>query len=63
MHSGDPPGGDLRRVEHDGDTWRVLSAGVERSDGLRLCHLASTTRFLAQRNGQRPIQICDWIRL
>lgn len=52
-----------RPIRLDGDTWRVLSIGIAREDGKRLCHLASTTRFVRQRNGQRPVQICDWVQL
>jgi len=47
-------------IEHDGDVWRVLGKGVK-ADGRTICHLASTTRFRAQRNGQVPIQINDWV--
>ncbi len=47
-------------LKHDGDTWRVLSLGVER-DGKQYAHLASTTRFRSQKNGANPVQICDWI--
>jgi hypothetical protein len=47
-------------IEHDGDTWRILSEG--RTDGDKtFCHLASTTRFRVQKNGKNPIQMCDWI--
>ena len=48
-------------ITHDGDTWRVLGVGVTREDGRTYCHLASTTRFIGQRNGQRPIQCAVWI--
>lgn len=48
------------KIKLDGDTWRVLSMGVER-DGKTFCHLASTTRGQWQRNGFHPTQICDWI--
>ena len=47
-------------IEHSGDTWRILSLGVEDGDR-RFAHLASTTRYRQQRNGRVPIQICDWI--
>lgn len=53
MKSGD-------KIKLDGDTWVILSLGVER-DGKRYAHLASTTRFRQQRNGKVPVQICDWI--
>lgn len=49
-----------KTVELNGDTWRVLSLGV-RQDGKVYAHLASTTRFRQQRNGERPIQMCDFI--
>lgn len=47
-------------IQHDGDTWNILSEGATR-DGKTYCHLASTTRFRQQRNGKNPVQICDWI--
>lgn len=50
-------------IQHDGDTWRVLSKGVKRDDGKTFCHLASTLRSRQQRNGTAPIQISDWIDL
>ena len=48
-------------IEHDGDRWRVIAKGATRGDGYVYCHLASTTRFVQQRNGLRPVQIADWI--
>ena len=48
-------------IQYEGDTWRVLSRGIAREDGATFCHLASTTRGRQQRNGWRPVQICDWI--
>ena len=53
----------MEQIKLDGDTWNILSKGVTRADGKTYCHLANTTRFIKQRNGQRPIQICDWIQL
>lgn len=53
----------MRKIHHDGDTWRVLSEGVTREDGMTFCHLASATRFRAQKNGVYPVQINDWISL
>lgn len=47
-------------IEHEGDTWKILSEGASR-DGKVMCHLASTTRERQQRNGRYPIQMCDWI--
>ena len=47
-------------IQHDGDTWNILSEGATR-DGKTYCHLASTTRFRQQRNGKTPVQIGDWI--
>ena len=47
-------------IKHDGDTWKVLSEGAYR-DGMFYCHLASTTRFRQQKNGQNPIQIGVWV--
>lgn len=52
-----------RTIELEGDTWRVIGVGVTREDGLTYCHLASTTRFVEQRNGARPIQIGEWVGL
>lgn len=48
-------------IQHDGDTWRVVSLGSVRDDGRVYAHLASTTRGAHQRNGFYPVQICDWI--
>lgn len=48
-------------VEHDGDRWRVVAEGTTRGDGHVYCHLASTTRFVQQRNGPRPVQMLDWV--
>lgn len=48
-------------VEYDGDVWTVLGVGYTREDGKTYLHLASTTRFITQKNGKRPIQACDWI--
>lgn len=48
-------------IDHDGDRWNVLAKGATRDDGFVYCHLASTTRFVRQRNGDRPMQIADWI--
>ena len=47
-------------IQHDGDTWNILSEGASR-DGKTFCHLASTTQFRHQRNGKNPVQICDWV--
>jgi hypothetical protein len=48
-------------IRWDGDEWRVIARGVTRDDGATFCHLGSVTRFVAQRNGKRAIQIVDWI--
>ncbi len=48
-------------IEHNGDVWTVLGVGCTREDGKTYLHLASTTRFVTQKNGKRPIQIGDWI--
>jgi len=48
-------------VAHDGDVWRVVGMGAARDDGAIYCHMASTTRGNKQKNGDMPIQICDWI--
>jgi len=51
---------DTKTIELNGDTWKVLGLGT-RADGKVYAHLASTTRFVQQRNGQRAIQMADWI--
>ena len=50
-------------INHDGDTWSILSTGTTRDDGKTYCHLASTTRSRQQRNGPNPIQMGDWVDL
>ena len=47
-------------VTVDGDTWKVIAVGAVRDDSV-YCHLASTTRSRKQRNGDNPIQSCDFI--
>lgn len=47
---------DFLAIEHDGDTWRVLSTGIVTGDKT-LCHLASLTRN--QWNSERPLMISD----
>lgn len=49
-----------KTIELDGDTWRVLNLGT-RDNGKVYAHLASTTRFRKQRNGDVPIQAGVWI--
>jgi len=49
-------------IEHDGETWRVISLGCVREDGKIYAHLASTTRGFHQKNGFNPVQISDWIK-
>lgn len=44
----------------DGDVWKILGEGATK-DGKTYCHLASTTRFRKQKNGECPVQMCDWI--
>lgn len=44
----------------DGDHYKVLALGVEREDGKVYAHLASTTKFHKQRNGNVPVQIVDF---
>ena len=46
-------------INHEGDVWRVLGVGA-RNDGNVYLHLASTTKFRKQRNGEFPVQICAW---
>ena len=47
-------------VTVDGDTWKVIAVGAVRDDSV-YCHLASTTRSRKQRNGDNPIQACDFV--
>lgn len=47
-------------VEVDGERWRIVGLGIEQ-DGLQYAHLANLKRFVQQRNGKNPIQICTWI--
>lgn len=49
---------DFLEIEHDGDTWRVLSTGIV-SGSKTLCHLASLTRN--QWNSDRPMMISDMV--
>jgi len=51
---------ELPTIEHEGDTWRILNTGAFR-DGCVICHLASTTRYRKQRNGDNPIHMTDLI--
>lgn len=48
-------------VIHDDHVWRLLGTGACR-DGEVLCHLASTSRVVQQRNGRRPVQIAVAVR-
>ncbi len=48
-------------IEMDGEQWRILGVGVTREDGATYLHLASLTRVIKQRNGDRPIQRCVWL--
>lgn len=50
-------------IKFEGQDWKVLGTGVVRDDGKTFCHLASTTEFVQQRNGARPIQIGVWVDL
>ena len=40
----------------DGDQWEVVAVGYTREDGKTCYHLVSTTKFVQQRNGKRPVQ-------
>ncbi len=51
------------KVVGDGDHYKVLALGVEREDGKVYAHLASTTKFHKQRNGNVPVQIADFFSL
>lgn len=48
-------------IKWAGDSWRVLGIGAHREDGTVYVHLASLTRSTPQKNGNRPIQIGDWL--
>jgi predicted RNA methylase len=56
-----PPKLDLPTVEHDGDTWYVLSTGDERENGDLMMHLSSATRGRKQNNGVMPVQMSTWL--
>lgn len=58
-----PPALDLPTVEHDGDTWYILSTGTQREDGKVFAHLSSATRGRQAANGVQPIQANDYIQL
>lgn len=47
-------------VEVEGEVYRILSVG-RYSAGAVYCHLASTTRFVPQRNGPAPAQIATYV--
>ncbi len=49
------------KIRKDSDTWLILGIGVSKGD-MTLCHLASTTRFKKQRNGNNPVQQQDWVK-
>lgn len=49
-------------IEFDGDTYRVIGVGyTDHETGSTFYHLVSTTKFVSQRNGKRPCQICVWL--
>lgn len=48
------------KITLDGDTWRIVARGTN-EDGKTYCHLASTTRFINQKNGRRPIMAGVWV--
>lgn len=50
-------------IEHDGDTWKILSYGITRDDGKVFAHLASMTRHTTTKNGAYPAQMNDWVNL
>ena len=47
-------------IFHDDDEWVVIGVGAQR-DGSTFCHLKSATRGRQQKNGWKPVQICDWV--
>jgi hypothetical protein len=51
-----------RIISFDGDTYKVINVGFI-ENGSVYCHLASTTRGRAQRNGWIAAQHCGWIPL
>ena len=52
-----------QEIKIDGHTWRIIGIGIysDKKQATYL-HLASTTIFRKQRNGDRPIQMCDWVK-
>jgi hypothetical protein len=52
-----PPKQDLPTVEHDGDTWYIVSTGQVGDDGRMLAHLSSATRM----QGTMPKKVVAWI--
>lgn len=50
----------MRQISYQGDVWNVVGTGA-RVDGKVYLHLSSTTRFRQQKNGNNPVQICDWV--
>jgi hypothetical protein len=52
-----PPKQDLPTVEHDGDTWYIVSTGAVGADGRVMAHLSSATRM----QGSMPKKVVAWI--
>ena len=53
-------------IEYEGDTWTVIGVGITAigpcaMEGQTYLQLASTTRFIVQRNGRRPVMIATWV--
>jgi len=49
--------------EHGGKVWTVIGVGATNAAGQTYLHLASTTEFVEQRNGRRPVMQADWFTL
>lgn len=50
----------MRQIKYEGDVWNVVGTGA-RANGKVYLHLSSTTRSRQQKNGNNPVQICDWV--
>lgn len=49
-------------ITHNNSTWEVLGLGTESDNNDQVfCHLASTTDFKKQKNGNVPVQVHVWV--
>ena len=52
-----------QEIKLDGQIWRIVGIGTYSDEKqATFLHLASTTIFRKQRNGDCPIQMCDWVK-